>query len=79
MSKKTKTENIILRSNPQLETILAEYCKDINAIPTQEGKRFFREWNTKVPAKLIRQCIFAGVFWATKHPEDIVIEGVPDE
>jgi len=66
-----KIDNIKLKSNPQLGTILGEYCEDIDAIPTQEGKRFFREWNTKVPAKLIRQCIFAGIFWVKKHPEDI--------
>ena len=70
-----KTENIKLESNPQLGTILGEYCEDVGIIPTQEGKRFFREWDTKVPAKLIRQCIFAGVYWAKKHPEDVIMEG----
>ncbi len=71
-----KTENIELKSDPKLGRILAEYCEDIGAIPTQEGKRFFREWNTKVPTKLIRQCIFAGIYWVKKYPEDItVVEG----
>ena len=69
-----KTSDIKLKSNPQIGTILGEYCEDIAAIPTQEGKRFFREWNTKVPAKLIRQSIFAGILWAKKHPEDVIIE-----
>ena len=68
-----KTENIRLKSNPQLGTILGEYCEDMGAIPTQEGMRFFREWNIKVPAKLIRQSIFAGIYWAKKHPGDIIV------
>ena len=67
-------EDIKVKSDVLIGTILGEYCEDIGVIPTQEGKKFFREWNTKVPAKLIRQCIFAGIFWAKKHPEDIVIE-----
>lgn len=67
-------EDIKVKSEVLIGTILNEYCEDIGVIPTQEGKKFFREWNTKVPAKLIRQCIFAGIFWAKKHPEDIVIE-----
>ena len=67
-------EDIKVKSDVLIGTILNEYCEDIGVIPTQEGKKFFREWNTKVPAKLIRQCIFAGIFWAKKHPEDIVIE-----
>lgn len=66
--------DIKLRSNPQIGAILGEYCEDIDAIPTQEGKKFFREWDTKVPAKLIRQCMFAGIFWAKKHPDDVIIE-----
>ena len=69
-------QEIKLKSSPQLGTILDEYCENISAIPTQEGKRFFREWNNKVPAKLMRQCIFAGIFWAKKHPEDVVVEEV---
>ena len=67
-------EDIKVKSDVLIGTILNEYCEDIGVIPTQEGKKFFREWNTKVPAKLIRQCVFAGIFWAKKHPEDIVIE-----
>ena len=69
-----KIEEIKLKNDPQLGTILGEYCEDINTVPTQECKRFFREWNTKVPAKLIRQCIFAGIFWTKKHPEDVIIK-----
>ena len=69
-----KTENIRLKSNPQLGTILDEYCEDIVGIPTRAGKQFFQEWNRKVPSKLIRQAIFAGVYWAKKHPEDVIIE-----
>ena len=65
--------DIKLKSNPNLGSILDEYCDDMGAIPTKAGKQFFREWNTKVPAKLIRQCVFAGIFWAKKHPEDVVV------
>ena len=68
--------DIKLKSNPQMGTILDEYCEDIDVIPTKEGKRFFNGWNGKVPAKLIRQAMFAGVYWAKKHPEDVIIEEV---
>ncbi len=68
------TIDIKLRSNPQIGAILDKYCEDIDVIPTEEGKRFFNNWNTKVPAKLIRQAMFAGVYWAKKHPEDVIIE-----
>ena len=72
-----KTEQIRLISEPKLGEILAEYCEDMGVIPTQECKRFFGEWNTKVPAKLIRQCVFAGIHYAKKHPDDIMlVEGV---
>ena len=67
--------DIKLKTGPTIETILAEYCEGIDGIPTQPCKTYFREYNTKVPAKLIRQCIFAGVFWAKKHPEDVVVIG----
>ena len=75
MSEKTKIENIKLKSNLQMGTILEEYCENVGVAPTLECKNFFREWNGRVLGKLIRQCFFASVFWATKHPEDIVIEG----
>lgn len=68
-----KIGDITLKSNPKLATILAEYCEDMEVIPTQKCKDFFGEWDEKVPAKLVRQCIFAGIFWVKKHPEDIMI------
>ena len=66
--------DIKLKSNPALVTIFDEYCEDIDSIPTRQGKRFFRGWDGKVPAKLIRQAMFAGVYWGKKHPEDVIIE-----
>lgn len=68
-----KIEDLKLKSEPTSEKILAEYCEAIMSIPTQKAKAFFREWNGKVPAALIRQTIFAGIFWAIAHPEDIEI------
>lgn len=67
-------KNIHLKTEPLLETILADYCENVDAVPTQQAKQFFREWNGKVPAKLILQCIFAGVHWAITHPEDVEVE-----
>jgi len=57
----------------EIEAILAEYCEDIVAIPTEEGKRYFRGFVGKVPPKFVRQCIFAGIFFALKHPERIEV------
>lgn len=69
-----RTIDIKLKSNPSLGTILDKYCEDLDVIPTEKGKRFFKQWNTKVPAKLIRQAMFSGIYWAKKHPEDVIIE-----
>ena len=66
-------KEITLKSEPSLETILADYCENVEAIPTQQGKQFFREWNGRVPAKLIRQCIFVGIYYAIVHPEDVEV------
>ena len=54
--------------------ILDEFCEDMECIPTDVGKRYFRSWNYKVDPKLIRQCIYAGIFWALKHPELITVK-----
>jgi len=63
-----------------LDKILGIYCDEVDAVPTQETKAFFREWERHVPAKLIRQCIYAGIFWAYTRPETIYIDEnyVPD-
>ena len=66
-------EEIRLKSSPQLGTILDEYCEQVGLVPTVAGKAFFREWDGEVPAKLLRQCIFAGIFWAKQHPDDVVV------
>lgn len=68
-----KIRDITLKSSPLLSTILEEYCDDMEFVPTQNCKDFFGKWETGVPAKLVRQCIFAGIFWARKHPEDVVV------
>ena len=64
-------ENIELKSEPSLEQILADYCENVGTVPTEQGKAFFREWNGKVPGELIRQCIFAGIYYAVAHPDDL--------
>ena len=66
--------DIKFKSDPKLHQILDEYVEDLDVIPTKEGKRFFEKWNTKVPAKLIRQAMFAGAYWVLKHPEDVILE-----
>lgn len=66
--------DIKLKSNPPLGKILDEYCEDMDVIPTEEGKRYFKSFDRKAPAKLIRQAMFAGVYWAKKHPEDVIVE-----
>lgn len=62
------TEDILIMD------ILDEYVTDMEPIPTEEGKKFFRDWSGQIPAKLIRQSIFAGVLFALKHPEKIQVK-----
>ena len=62
-----KIRDINLKSSPLLSTILGEYCDDLEVVPTQNCKDFFGKWETKVPAKLIRQCIFAVARYAGKR------------
>ena len=67
-------KEIRLESNPQFGKILDEYCEGVETVPTEEAKAFFRRaLLAKVPAKLMRQCIFAGIYWAKQHPEDVVV------
>ena len=62
-----------------LGDILDAYCEDVETVPTDTAKAYFRDWTEDVPAKLIRQCIFAGVFWAHSHPETVTIEKTDDQ
>jgi len=57
----------------EIMTILDEYCEEIVVIPTENAKSYFRDWNRIVPPKFVRQCIFAGIFFALKHPERIEV------
>lgn len=66
--------NISIKDEDTLGEILFEYCEKVGIIPTEEGKGFFEEWNNKVPAKLIRQTIFAGIYFALRHPDRIILE-----
>lgn len=68
-----KIVEIGLKEDVMLIDILDEYVTDMKPIPTEEGKRYFRDWNYKVPPKLIRQCLFAGMLFALKHPDQIEI------
>ena len=61
------------------EDIIDAYCEDVETVPTIMAKKFFHGWYEKVPRKLIRQCILAGVFWAHLHPETITIEEIDDQ
>lgn len=64
-------KEIKLKSEPLIGDILKEYCENVTEIPIEKAKAYFEEWGGKVPGKLIRQCIFAGIYWALAHPEDI--------
>ena len=66
-------KEITLKSEPLFGAILADYCENVEGVPTQKCKEFFREWNERVPAKLIGQCIFAGIYYAIAHPEDVEV------
>lgn len=69
-----KILDISIKGDPLLIAILDEYCEDIACIPTEKGKAFFRSWDGKVPPKLIRQLIYAGIHFATKHPDKIIVK-----
>jgi hypothetical protein len=59
--------------------MLDAYCEDVETIPTDKAKAFFHDWTDQYHSKLIRQCIFAGVFWAHSHPETVTIEETDDQ
>ena len=66
-------KELSLKSGPSIETILAEYCENVETTPTEECKRFFRERNEGFSVGLVRQCIFAGIYYAITHPEDVEV------
>jgi len=68
----------ILIDSP-LRDVLDAYCEDVETVPTDRAKAFFRDWDGKVPGKLLRQCIFAGVFWLHSHPETVTFEKTDDQ
>ena len=57
-----------------LGNILDSYCEEVEEIPTEKGKEFFRKWEGKVPPMLIRQCIMAGIFFAYNYPNKIKLK-----
>jgi hypothetical protein len=62
-----------------LADILDAYCEDVETIPTAKAKAFFLRSTVTGSGKLMRQCIFAGIFWAHSHPETINIEQLDDQ
>jgi len=73
-----RTESMIkeisLNSDIPLPQIWDEYVEDMEPIPTEKAKEYFRNMSGKVDPKLVRQCMFAGMYWALKHPDSILIK-----
>jgi len=72
-------KDIKIRGEPNIGTILDEYTDGVATVPTEEAKQFFKEWEGKVPVKLIRQSIFAGIYWAYTHPRDVEVHYIEKE
>ncbi len=68
-----------IRTNASISEILCVFCDEVDAVPTQETKAFFREWEGRVPYKLLNQCLFAGAYWAHAHPDRITFEETNDQ
>ena len=68
-----KIVDINLMDDATLIEIWDDFVEDMKEIPVDEGKQFFRDWQCRVPAKLIRSCIFAGIHYALKHKDSIDI------
>ena len=51
--------------------IWREYVEFCSVIPKEGGKRYLSDFEGKVPAKLIRQCMYAGMAYALQHPEKV--------
>lgn len=61
-------KDFILDGEPTLVEIWDEYVEDLEPIPTEEAKSYFRSMSGRVDPKLVRQCIYAGAYFASKHP-----------
>ena len=54
-----------------LSEIWEEYVDHCSVIPKKSGKEYLVEWSYKVPTKLIRQCMYAGMAYALQHPGEV--------
>lgn len=63
-----KIKDIHINENILLLDILKFYCRDVDAVPYDKAMEFFNEWNGKIPPKLIRQCIYAGIHFGICYP-----------
>uniref|UniRef100_A0A6H1ZSS2 Uncharacterized protein n=1 Tax=viral metagenome TaxID=1070528 RepID=A0A6H1ZSS2_9ZZZZ len=61
-----------------LSEIVDAYAEGVEGIPTEKVKSFFREWEGRVPVKLIKQSIYAGIFLFAKRPENVDIIEIND-
>jgi len=64
-------KDIVIENEPLLVEIWDEYVDAFETIPNQQGKEYLRSWNHKVPPKLVRQLIMAGVYFGKIHPDKI--------
>ena len=55
----------------KLVNIWDEYVEQCDSISKDEGKAYFREWSGKIPPKLMRQAMFAGMAYALQHPDQV--------
>ena len=70
-------ESIVIEKEPRLLKIIREYILDCDSIEDKDdAMQFFADFNTKVPAKLIRQTLFAGMWFYHKHRDEIKITGM---
>ena len=51
--------------------IWREYVEFCSVIPKEAGKRYLSDFEGKVPSKLIRQCMYAGMAYALQHPDKV--------
>ena len=48
-----------------------EYVDHCRVIPKFEGRNYLLRFEEAVPAKLIRQCMYAGMAYALQHPDKV--------
>lgn len=63
--------DILIDGEPTLQVILDEYVDAIDVIPKDQGRAYFAAWSGRVDPKLIRQTIYAGIYYAMTHPDKI--------